>query len=238
LEGSGCGWLAVAIYQVLHVVGMRVNPPRLRVQATLSVTLSVDDGIGGKAVPAELLKVSKWDRYICQTTLTWVRHCVHTIESHPPSFSMFLHVVSKRFNPVINLPRYSLLTVRALLARLLDELAILRIVILPTLLILSTCLAIMVRTIAWDAGLSAAGVAGADVLVGGSSGLLATALGFGSSDGIGSDVQEWLVNLASPALRVQAPAPPRSRLGDGFALELVEALVVFLCSENLDISVL
>jgi hypothetical protein len=59
LEWSGCGWLAVAIDQILHVVGMRVDPPRLRVQATLRVTLSVDDGIGGKAVPAELMIISK-----------------------------------------------------------------------------------------------------------------------------------------------------------------------------------
>jgi hypothetical protein len=47
-----------------------------------------------------------------------------------------------------------------------------------------------------------------------------------------------LMDLASPALWIQAPAPPRGRLGDGFALELVKALVVFLCGENLDVSVL
>jgi hypothetical protein len=46
------------------------------------------------------------------------------------------------------------------------------------------------------------------------------------------------MDLTSPALRVQAPAPPRGRLGDCFALELVKALVVILCSENLDIPVL
>jgi hypothetical protein len=114
---------------------------------------------------------------------------VHTIESHPPSFSMFLHLVSNWLASVNDLLEYSLLTVRTPLARLLDELAVLRIVILPTLLILSTCLAIMVWTIARDASLSAAGVAGADVFVGSSRGLLATALGFGCSNGVGSDVE-------------------------------------------------
>jgi hypothetical protein len=102
---------------------------------------------------------------------------------------MFLHLVSNWLASVNDLLEYSLLTVRALLARLLDELAVLRIVILPTLLILSTCLAIMVRTIAGDAGLSAAGVAGADVLIGSKSRLLATTLGFGSSDGVRSDIE-------------------------------------------------